>query len=124
MGTDSSSRSSVSFAFMPVCFTGMLPATYAQSRGIYTSEDVIRLLLSGADVVQVVSTVYKNQPSYIATMLAELNDWMDKKSYKTLDDFCGKLSRKSLKDPYTYQRAQYVDILMKSEEIFKKYPMV
>ncbi|MDD2303750.1 MAG: dihydroorotate dehydrogenase-like protein [Prolixibacteraceae bacterium] len=103
---------------------GNVAGNICASRGIYTSEDVIRLLLSGADVVQVVSTVYKNQPSYIATMLAELNDWMDKKSYKTLDDFCGKLSRKSLKDPYTYQRAQYVDILMKSEEIFKKYPMV
>jgi dihydroorotate dehydrogenase (fumarate) len=57
-------------------------------------------------------------------MLAELNEWMDKKSYKKLDDFRGKLSRKNLKDPYTYQRAQYVDILMKSDEIFKKYPMV
>ena len=49
---------------------------------------------------------------------------MDQKGYKTLSDFRGKLSRKNLKDPYTYQRAQYVDILMKSEEIFKKYPMV
>ena len=103
---------------------GNIEGSICASRGIYSSEDVIRLLLSGADVVQVVSTVYKNQPSYIATMLAELNDWMDKKSYKALGDFRGKLSRKSLKDPYTYQRAQYVDILMKSEEIFKKYPMV
>jgi len=109
-------------------YSGLLHGNVAgdicASRGIYTAEDVIRLLLSGADVVQVVSTVYKNQPSYVATMLAELTEWMDKKSYKTLGDFRGKLSRKSLKDPYTYQRAQYVDILMKSEEIFKKYPMV
>jgi dihydroorotate dehydrogenase (fumarate) len=103
---------------------GNVAGNICASRGIYTAEDVIRLLLSGADVVQVVSTVYKNQPAYIATMLAELNEWMDKKSYKKLDDFRGKLSRKNLKDPYTYQRAQYVDILMKSDEIFKKYPMV
>ncbi len=103
---------------------GNVAGNICASRGIYTSEDVIRLLLSGADVVQVVSTVYKNQPAYVATMLAELNDWMDKKSYKKLDDFRGKLSRKNLKDPYVYQRAQYVDILAKSEEIFKKYPMV
>jgi dihydroorotate dehydrogenase (fumarate) len=41
-----------------------------------------------------------------------------------LDDFKGKLSRKNLKDPFVYQRGQYVDILMKSEEVFKKYPMV
>ena len=48
---------------------------------------------------------------------------MDKKEYKSLDDFRGKLSRKNMKDPFTYQRAQYIDILMNSEDIFNKYPM-
>jgi dihydroorotate dehydrogenase (fumarate) len=103
---------------------GNIEGSICASRGIYSSEDVIRLLLSGADAVQTVSAIYKNQPSFVGTMLTELNAWMDKKGYKTLNDFRGKLSRKNLKDPYTYQRAQYVDILMKSEEIFKKYPMV
>jgi dihydroorotate dehydrogenase (fumarate) len=103
---------------------GNIEGSICASRGIYSAEDVIRLLLSGADVVQTVSAIYKNQPAFVATMLTGLNDWMDKKGYKTLGDFRGKLSRKNLKDPFTYQRAQYVDILMKSEEIFKKYPMV
>ena len=103
---------------------GNIEGSICASRGIYTSEDVIRLILAGADVVQTVSAIYKNQPAVVATMLTGLNDWMDKKGYQTLSDFRGKLSRKNLKDPFTYQRAQYVDILMKSEEIFKKYPMV
>jgi dihydroorotate dehydrogenase (fumarate) len=103
---------------------GNIESSVCASRGIYTAEDVIRLVLAGADVVQVVSTIYKNQPAYVGTILAEVEAWMDKKGYKKLDDFRGKLSRKNLKDPFTYQRAQYVDILSKSEEIFKKYPMV
>ncbi|MFY9151817.1 MAG: dihydroorotate dehydrogenase-like protein [Prolixibacteraceae bacterium] len=103
---------------------GNIEGSICASRGIYSSEDVIRLLLAGADVVQTVSSVYQNGPAYITTMLSEVEAWMDKKGYKKLDDFRGNLSRKNLKDPYTYQRAQYVDILMKSEEIFKKYPMV
>ncbi len=103
---------------------GNIDGSICASRGIYSSEDVIRLLLAGADVVQTVSAVYQNNPAFVATMLSEVEAWMDKKGYKKLDDFRGKLSRKNLKDPYTYQRAQYVDILMKSEEIFKKYPMV
>ncbi len=103
---------------------GNIEGAICASRGVYSSTDVIRLLLAGADVVQTVSAVYQNQPAFVATMLSEIDAWMDKKGYKTLDDFRGKLSRKNLKDPYTYQRAQYVDILMKSEEIFKKYPMV
>lgn len=103
---------------------GNIEGSICASRGIYTAEDVIRMILSGADVVQIVSTIYKNQPSVVTTILSGMNDWMDKKGYKNLSDFRGKLSRKNLRDPFIYQRAQYVDILMKSEEIFKKYPMV
>ncbi len=103
---------------------GNIEGSVCASRGIYTSEDVIRLILAGADSVQIVSTIYKNHPPYLITILSEVQAWMDKKGYKTLDDFRGKLSRKSLKDPFSYQRAQYIDILAKSEEIFKKYPMV
>ncbi len=61
---------------------------------------------------------------YLSEILIELNKWMDDKEYKSLDDFRGKLSRKNMKDPFAYQRAQYVDILTKSDAIFKKYPMV
>ena len=103
---------------------GNIEASICASRGIYTSEDVIRLLLAGADAVQIVSAIYKNNPVVVESILTEIQAWMGKKGYQKLDDFRGKLSRKNMKDPYTYQRAQYVDILMKSEEIFKKYPMV
>jgi dihydroorotate dehydrogenase (fumarate) len=103
---------------------GNTEASICASRGIYSAEDVIRMILAGADVVQIVSTIYKNHPSVVNAILSDLQVWMDKKGYKKLDDFRGKLSRKNLKDPFSYQRAQYVDILAKSEEIFKKYPMV
>ena len=103
---------------------GNIDASICASRGISNAEDVIKLLLAGADVVQIVSAVYRDQPAVVKTMLNELSTWMDKKGYKTLNDFRGNLSRKRMKDPFTYQRAQYVDILMKSEEVFKKYPMV
>ncbi len=103
---------------------GNTDASVCSSRGISSSADVIKMLLAGADVVQMVSAFYKNQPSYAATLLKEINEWMDNKGYKKLSDFRGKLSRKTMKDPFTYQRAQYVDILMKSEEVFKTHPMV
>jgi dihydroorotate dehydrogenase (fumarate) len=103
---------------------GNVDGSVCVSRGIYDANDVIKMVLAGADVVQMVSTIYRNQPSVVSDILIDLNRWMDEKEYKSLDDFRGKLSRKNLKDPFAYQRAQYVDILMKSEEIFKKYPMV
>lgn len=103
---------------------GNIDASICASRGISDSADVIKLLLAGADVVQVVSAIYRHQAPFVTNVLKELSEWMDKKKYMTLNDFRGKLSRKNLKDPFAYQRAQYVDILMKSEEVFKKYPMI
>jgi len=103
---------------------GNLDGSVCISRGIYDANDVIKMILAGADVVQMVSAIYRYSPSVVSDILIDLNRWMDDKGYKSLDDFRGKLSRKNMKDPYAYQRAQYVDILMKSEDIFKKYPMV
>jgi dihydroorotate dehydrogenase (fumarate) len=103
---------------------GNLDGDLCISRGIYTAEDVIRSILAGGSVVQLVSTVYKNQPEVISEIIEGVSNWMDGKKYGTLDDFRGKLSRKSLKDPFAYRRAQYIDILSKSDEIFRKYPMV
>lgn len=98
-------------------------ASICAGGGVYAYDDMIKLLLAGADTVQIVSAVYRNQPSWITTVLSQLNTWMSAKGYTKLDDFRGKLSRKNMKDPFAYQRAQYVNILMKSEEVFKKYPM-
>jgi dihydroorotate dehydrogenase (fumarate) len=89
------------------------------SHGIFTAPDVIKLLLSGASCVQVVSTLYKNGLSQISKIKKELVEWMDKKNYKSIDDFRGKLSKNSLSNnPFVYKRAQYVDLLLNSEELF------
>ena len=48
---------------------------------------------------------------------------MDDKGYKTLDDFRGKLSNKNIDDIFVYKRAQYIDLLLKSEEILVKHPV-
>ncbi len=103
---------------------GNVDAGICVSRGVSGGDDLIKLLLAGADVVQVVSAIYRKQAGCVTDMLDELTRWMDAKGYKTIGDFRGKLSRKKQNDPFAYQRAQYVDILMKSEEVFKKYPMV
>jgi dihydroorotate dehydrogenase (fumarate) len=103
---------------------GNLDGSICASRGVYNSKDVVKLLLAGADTVQIVSTVYKNKPEVVSDILMEMNRWMDDRGYKTIADFKGKLSRKNLKDPFVYQRGQYIDILMNSEEVFKKYLMI
>ena len=103
---------------------GNINADICTSRGISDGNDVIKMLLAGAGSVQIVSAIYRNKASHITNMLEMLEEWMDARGYKTIDAFKGKLSMKNIKEPYAYKRAQYVDILMKSTEILKKYPMV
>ncbi len=79
------------------------------------------MILAGADCVQVVSTVYKNKIEYIATILKDLQNWMESKNYNNLASFRGKLSQKNTNDPFVYKRAQYIDLLLKSDQIFKKH---
>lgn len=103
---------------------GNINANVCSSRGIFTGEDVISMLLAGADSIQVVSTLYKNKIEQITMILKDIEEWMASKGYTKIDDFKGKMSLKNIDDPFAYKRAQYVDILMKSEDIFKKYPTI
>ncbi len=102
---------------------GNVNGAICSNTGIMDGEDVITMLLAGADAVQVVSTIYKNGVIQITRMLEELENWMKTKGYDKLDDFKGKLSKKNIADPHAYRRAQYVDFLMKSKEFLKKYPV-
>jgi dihydroorotate dehydrogenase (fumarate) len=101
---------------------GNIKANISATNGIHYGEDAIKLLLAGADNVQIVSTIYKNGFGAITEMLKDMEAWMDRKGYKSIDDFKGKLSKKNLKDPYAYRRAQYIDILLNSDQIFKFDP--
>lgn len=113
---------------LPLRYAGLLykniKGSICSNTGIFTGKDVIKMILAGADCVQVVSTVYKNKMEVIGKMLTEIDEWMNTNKYAKLSDFRGKLSKNNLKDPFIYKRAQYVDLIMKSEEIMKKYPMV
>lgn len=98
---------------------GNINAEICSSHGVLSGSDAIKLILSGASSVQVVSTLYKNGFSQLSKMKKELEDWMDEKNYNSIADFQGKLSKKGLNnDPFVYKRAQYVDLLINSEKIF------
>ncbi|MFP4025052.1 MAG: dihydroorotate dehydrogenase-like protein [Thiohalospira sp.] len=104
---------------------GNIKADISAASGIFDGEEVIKMLLAGANTVQVVSTLYKNKIEHASKMLNEIEAWMGQKGYSSIDEFRGKLARKNTKDPFVYLRAQYVDILLNtSEQLLKKYPMV
>ncbi len=108
---------------MSLRYSGLLykqiNASICTNTGIYSGNDVVKMLLAGADCVQVVSTLYKNKPEHIAQMLDDIELWMKNTGFSSLNEFRGRLSRKSVKDPFIYKRAQYIDLLLDSEKLFK-----
>ena len=97
---------------MPLRWIGILnnkvTCDLAASTGIHTGKDVISNLLVGANAVQMVSSVFENGDNHIATVLKDLSAWMDKKGYKTIEEFRGKLSQKEIKNPMLFERAQFM----------------
>ena len=103
---------------------GNVTGSICANTGIYSGADVIKMILAGADCVQLVSTLYKNKIAYISTILKDIQTWMESKNYQKLSDFRGKLSNRSLNDPFIYKRAQYINLLLNPEQIFRKYTVV
>jgi len=110
---------------LPLRFAGMLygniEASVCTSSGVYTGNDVVKMLLAGADTVQVVSTLYRNGIEVVKSMIEETGKWMDVHGYDTIGKFRGKLSLKESDNKKAYQRAQYIDVIMNASEILKKY---
>ena len=85
----------------------------AASTGIHTAEDLIKMILVGADAVQMVSAIYKNSPAYITEVLQQVSSWMDEHGYASIDDFKGKLSKGNSKNTEIYERVQFMRYLGK-----------
>jgi len=63
--------------------------------GIKTGTDVFEYILAGADLVQIATTYAKEGPDSFNRISNELKEIMQKKGYKSLEDFRGKLKEKS-----------------------------
>lgn len=97
---------------MPLRWIGIMSdrsaCDLAASTGINDGEDVIKLILAGAKVTQVATTIYKNGKDHIKVILEELESWMNQKGYKSLDAFRGLMSQQKTENPAAYYRMQFM----------------
>ena len=78
------------------------------STGVFTADDVVKMLLSGAKSVQVVSCLYKNGIDYMRTLNEGLTAWMQRKGYESIDQFRGKLAVQPNDDASMFLRTQFM----------------
>jgi len=85
-----------------------LNADIAASTGIHDGASAIKMLLAGATTVQVSSTLYKNGVGYLSTMLNDMHSWMDKKGFRYVDQFRGKLAHNADDNNNVFERMQFM----------------
>ncbi len=91
--------------------SGRIDASLAASTGVENSEQVLKYLLAGADVVMTTSALLRNGPGYIEKLLTGTASWLSARDIESVDQIRGLLSQRNFRNPDTFGRANYMKIL-------------
>jgi len=100
---------------------GRVRASLAGTSGVETSEDVVKYLLAGADVVMTTSSLLKYGPSHATKLVSGLEQWMLHKGFNSIDDFRGLLAVPTDVDGAAYERQGYVAALTKARSSYEEF---
>jgi dihydroorotate dehydrogenase (fumarate) len=90
---------------------GRIDVSLAATGGAHTAEDVLKLLLAGADCVMLASSLLTKGPKHIGTLVREVQAWLDEREYTSVEQMKGSLSQQSCPDPDAFERANYMKAL-------------
>ncbi len=86
----------------------MLDISLAASSGVHFSEDVVKVLLAGADVAMMAAAVLRYGPTWLETVLTELSRWLESKEYESVEQLKGSMSMQNYEDASAYHRGNYM----------------
>jgi dihydroorotate dehydrogenase (fumarate) len=90
---------------------GRINASLAATSGIHRASDALKMLMAGADVTMLCSTIIRNGIPQIAMIESELVDWLEQHEYESISQLKGSLSQKNCAEPAAFERAQYMKAL-------------
>jgi dihydroorotate dehydrogenase (fumarate) len=90
---------------------GKLKASLAATSGIHRASDALKMLMVGADVTMLCSTVIRHGIPQIAMIERDLTDWLEEHEYESVKQLKGSLSQKNCAEPAAFERAQYLKAL-------------
>ena len=97
--------------------SGRIDASLAASTGVENSEQVLKFLLAGADVVMTTSALLRNGPRYVKELLAGTVSWLSTRDIESVGQIRGLLSQRNFRNPDSFGRANYMKILQGYEYI-------
>ncbi len=87
---------------------GKLKASLAATSGIHRASDVLKMLMAGADVTMLCSTLIRHGARQIAVIERDLVAWMEEHEYTSVTQLKGSLSQRNCAEPSAFERAQYM----------------
>jgi len=90
---------------------GRLQLDLAATTGIYSAEDVAKMLMAGANVTMMCSALLRHGVGRITEVLSDLRAWMEEHEYDSIKIMQGSLSQKSCPEPAAFERANYMKVL-------------
>jgi dihydroorotate dehydrogenase (fumarate) len=90
---------------------GRIKADLAATSGIYDEKDVIKMIMAGATVTQMMSSLLKFGVGHIGDVLTKMRYWMEVNEYESLDTMRGSMSYIKTSNPAQFERANYMKVL-------------
>ena len=90
---------------------GRVPTSFAATGGAHTPDDVLKLLLAGADCVMIASSLLKKGPAHVGALVRGVEAWLTERGYDSVEQMKGSLSQQACPDPDAFERANYMKAL-------------
>jgi dihydroorotate dehydrogenase (fumarate) len=90
---------------------GKVGLDLAATSGIDTEKDVLKMIMAGAKVTQMLSSLLRNGIEHITDVLTKVIYWMEVNEYESLDQMRGSISHMNVADPSLFERANYMKAL-------------
>ncbi len=91
---------------------GRVAASLAATTGVHRAEDVLKLLLAGADVTMTTSAILRDGPERLRELVIGLRALLEKGEYESVEQLKGSMSQASCADPEEFERSQYMRALV------------
>ncbi|HNW59489.1 MAG TPA: dihydroorotate dehydrogenase-like protein [bacterium] len=90
---------------------GRIKASMAGSTGVHSAQDALKLVMAGADVVNMCAALLQRGPAHLAKVLSDMTTWLEEHEYADLKMARGSMSQKKVAEPAAYERANYIKAL-------------
>ena len=96
---------------------GRVKASLAGGRGVHGHEDVLKMIMAGADITMMASVLLQRGPGVVLEILKNLENWLIEHEYKSIEQMKGSMSYKNVAEPAAFERANYMKTLQSLHDL-------